>query len=66
METIKEFNDELNYIKETSYSGSADWRTLTSFNQDFDCFNRYVEMQAQQAENAGFKGIAEDMRKQKL
>lgn len=63
---LKEFNEELDYIIKTSYNGNLDTKTLTNFNQDRDCFNRYIDMQSNAAEKAGFKGIADKMRKQKL
>lgn len=66
MKTIKEFNKELEYIINTSVNGSTDYRELASFNQDYDCFNRYIDMQANEANKNGFPGIAQEMRKQKL
>jgi hypothetical protein len=67
MKTIEEFNAELEYIQKQSVEASGgNWRKLKSFNCDYDCFDRYIEMQANQARKAGFPGIAEQMLKQRL
>ena len=64
--TKQDWELELLYIEMKSVGGKDDPRTLTNFNQDKDCFNRYIDMQANGAEREGFAEIAEGMRKQKL
>jgi hypothetical protein len=61
MLNIQEWEEELNYIQTQSVRGSIDWRNLTTFNKDYECFNNYIEMQAKSADKDGFPGISNQM-----
>jgi hypothetical protein len=58
--TEKEWMEELEYI-ETTYID----KNLSNFNNDNDCFKRYVKMQAKFAAADGYGEIAEGMKKYK-
>ena len=64
--TKQDWELELLYIEIKSINGKDDPGTLTNFNKNKDCFNRYIDMQANSAEREGLPEIAEGMRKQKL
>ena len=61
MKTQNEFNEELQYIMNRHED-----KDLTSFNNDKDCFNRYVDMQSNSAKREGFNKIASQMLFHKL
>lgn len=66
MLSIQEWEKELKYIQTQSERGSVDWRNLTSFNKDYECFNNYIEMQATSVDKDGFPGLAAQMLRWRL
>ena len=50
------WNNELEYIKYVQEN-----KNLYSFNDEFDCFERYVKMQSKFAREDGFDNISADM-----
>jgi hypothetical protein len=51
------------HITEARYISTAWPADSYAFNYDPECFNRYIDMQANAAKADGFPGVAGDMRK---